>query len=81
MNDAAGGGAARRGAARRGDGPKMAALQAERGYGLSCGRLGRGTRLSVFHVKLTDSAVRAFEAYQACKVRPARATPRLSQGL
>ncbi|XP_019368722.1 PREDICTED: RNA polymerase II elongation factor ELL [Gavialis gangeticus] len=27
----------------------MAALQAERGYGLSCGRLGRGTRLSVFH--------------------------------
>ncbi|XP_019393906.1 PREDICTED: RNA polymerase II elongation factor ELL isoform X2 [Crocodylus porosus] len=45
----------------------MAALQAERGYGLSCGRLGRGTRLSVFHVKLTDSAVRAFEAYQACK--------------
>uniref|UniRef100_A0A8C4YKQ3 RNA polymerase II elongation factor ELL N-terminal domain-containing protein n=1 Tax=Gopherus evgoodei TaxID=1825980 RepID=A0A8C4YKQ3_9SAUR len=46
----------------------MAALQAERGYGLSCGRLGRGTRVSVFHVKLTDSAVRAFEGYQGSKV-------------
>lgn len=46
----------------------MAALQAERGYGLSCGRLGRGTRVSVFHVKLTESALRAFESYQACKV-------------
>ncbi|XP_005279053.1 RNA polymerase II elongation factor ELL [Chrysemys picta bellii] len=45
----------------------MAALQAERGYGLSCGRLGRGTRVSVFHVKLTDSAVRAFEGYQGSK--------------
>uniref|UniRef100_A0A8C0HE10 Elongation factor for RNA polymerase II n=1 Tax=Chelonoidis abingdonii TaxID=106734 RepID=A0A8C0HE10_CHEAB len=45
----------------------MATLQAERGYGLSCGRLGRGTRVSVFHVKLTDSAVRAFEGYQGSK--------------
>ncbi|XP_061456733.1 RNA polymerase II elongation factor ELL [Rhineura floridana] len=44
----------------------MAAL-AERGYALSCGRLGRGTRVSVFHVKLTDSALRAFEAYQGRK--------------
>lgn len=51
----------------------MAALQAERGYGLSCGRLGRGTRVSVFHVKLTESALRAFESYQACKVRGWRA--------
>ncbi|XP_072833945.2 RNA polymerase II elongation factor ELL [Pogona vitticeps] len=45
----------------------MAALAAERGYALSCGRLGRGTRLSLFHVKLTDSALRAFEAYQGSK--------------
>uniref|UniRef100_A0ACB8F1N3 Uncharacterized protein n=1 Tax=Sphaerodactylus townsendi TaxID=933632 RepID=A0ACB8F1N3_9SAUR len=45
----------------------MAAL-AERGYALSCGRLGRGTRVSVFHVKLTESALRAFEAYQERKV-------------
>ncbi|XP_060131328.1 RNA polymerase II elongation factor ELL isoform X1 [Zootoca vivipara] len=44
----------------------MAAL-AEGGYALSCGRLGRGTRVSVFHVKLTDSALRAFEAYQGRK--------------
>nr|XP_060640882.1 RNA polymerase II elongation factor ELL [Anolis sagrei ordinatus] len=42
----------------------MAALAEERGYALSCGRLGRGVRLSVFHVKLTESALRAFEAYQ-----------------
>ncbi|XP_063003344.1 RNA polymerase II elongation factor ELL isoform X2 [Elgaria multicarinata webbii] len=45
----------------------MAALAAERGYALSCGRLGRGTRVSVFHVKLTESALRAFEAYQGRK--------------
>ncbi|XP_066492344.1 RNA polymerase II elongation factor ELL [Tiliqua scincoides] len=44
----------------------MAAL-AERSFSLSCGRLGRGTRVSVFHVKLTDSALRAFEAYQGRK--------------
>ncbi|XP_054836196.1 RNA polymerase II elongation factor ELL isoform X2 [Eublepharis macularius] len=44
----------------------MAAL-AERGYALSCGGLGRGSRVSVFHVKLTDSALRAFEAYQGRK--------------
>ncbi|XP_062815234.1 RNA polymerase II elongation factor ELL [Anolis carolinensis] len=42
----------------------MAALAEERAYALSCGRLGRGVRLSVFHVKLTESALRAFEAYQ-----------------
>ncbi|XP_071968634.1 RNA polymerase II elongation factor ELL [Engystomops pustulosus] len=40
----------------------MAALQEERSYGLSCGRV--GGRVSVFHVKLTDSALRAFESYQ-----------------
>ncbi|XP_053157450.1 RNA polymerase II elongation factor ELL [Hemicordylus capensis] len=45
----------------------MAALAAERGYALSCGRLGRGTRVSVFHVKLTESALSAFEAYQGRK--------------
>ncbi|XP_077128047.1 RNA polymerase II elongation factor ELL isoform X2 [Ranitomeya variabilis] len=40
----------------------MAALQEERSYGLSCGRV--GGRVSVFHVKLTDSALRAFESYR-----------------
>ncbi|XP_053321692.1 RNA polymerase II elongation factor ELL [Spea bombifrons] len=44
---------------------KMAALQEERSYGLSCGRV--GGRVSVFHVKLTDSALRAFESYQRCQ--------------
>ncbi|XP_006885940.1 PREDICTED: RNA polymerase II elongation factor ELL [Elephantulus edwardii] len=43
----------------------MAALKEARNYGLSCGRLGDGSRVSVFHVKLTDSALRAFESYQA----------------
>ncbi|XP_063311476.1 RNA polymerase II elongation factor ELL [Pelobates fuscus] len=42
---------------------KMAALQEERSYGLSCGRV--GGRVSVYHVKLTDSAMRAFESYQS----------------
>ncbi|XP_018412985.1 PREDICTED: RNA polymerase II elongation factor ELL isoform X2 [Nanorana parkeri] len=43
----------------------MAALKEERSYGLSCGRV--GGRVSVFHVKLTDSALRAFESYQSCQ--------------
>ncbi|XP_049733423.1 RNA polymerase II elongation factor ELL isoform X1 [Elephas maximus indicus] len=43
----------------------MAALKEARSYGLSCGRLGDGSRVSVFHVKLTDSALRAFESYRA----------------
>ncbi|KAM5194091.1 RNA polymerase II elongation factor ELL isoform 2-T2 [Mantella aurantiaca] len=43
----------------------MAALKEERSYGLSCGRV--GGRVSVYHVKLTDSALRAFESYQSCK--------------
>ncbi|XP_068090003.1 RNA polymerase II elongation factor ELL isoform X2 [Hyperolius riggenbachi] len=43
----------------------MAALQEERSYGLSCGRV--GGRVSVYHVKLTDSALRAFESYQNCQ--------------
>ncbi|XP_072261137.1 RNA polymerase II elongation factor ELL isoform X2 [Pyxicephalus adspersus] len=43
----------------------MAALKEERSYGLSCGRV--GGRVSVFHVKLTDSALRAFESYQNCQ--------------
>lgn len=46
---------------------KMAALKEERSYGLSCGRV--GGRVSVFHVKLTDSALRAFESYQHCQVQ------------
>ncbi|KAG5851324.1 hypothetical protein ANANG_G00091990 [Anguilla anguilla] len=45
----------------------MAALKEEQCYGLSCGRVSNGSNVSVFHVKLTDSALRAFEAYQTSK--------------
>lgn len=47
----------------------MAALKEEQCYGLSCGRVSNGSNVSVFHVKLTDSALRAFEAYRSAKVR------------
>uniref|UniRef100_A0A4W6FTC6 Elongation factor RNA polymerase II n=1 Tax=Lates calcarifer TaxID=8187 RepID=A0A4W6FTC6_LATCA len=46
----------------------MAALKEEQCYGLSCGRVSNGSNVSVFHVKLTDSALRAFEGYQSSKV-------------
>ncbi|XP_041791062.1 RNA polymerase II elongation factor ELL [Chelmon rostratus] len=46
----------------------MAALKEEQCYGLSCGRVSNGSNVSVFHVKLTDSALRAFEGYQSNKV-------------
>uniref|UniRef100_A0A672JT81 RNA polymerase II elongation factor ELL N-terminal domain-containing protein n=1 Tax=Sinocyclocheilus grahami TaxID=75366 RepID=A0A672JT81_SINGR len=48
----------------------MAALKEEQCYGLSCGRVSNGSNISVYHVKLTDSALRAFEDYQSNKVRP-----------
>lgn len=47
---------------------KMAALKEARSYGLSCGRVSDGSRVSVFHVKLTDSALKAFESYRAHQV-------------
>lgn len=50
------------------DGRKMAALKEARSYGLSCGRVSDGSKVSVFHVKLTDSALRAFESYRASQV-------------
>uniref|UniRef100_A0A671WSG2 Elongation factor RNA polymerase II n=1 Tax=Sparus aurata TaxID=8175 RepID=A0A671WSG2_SPAAU len=46
----------------------MAALKEEQCYGLSCGRVSNGSNVSVFHVKLTDSALKAFEGYQSSKV-------------
>ncbi|XP_069505385.1 RNA polymerase II elongation factor ELL isoform X2 [Ambystoma mexicanum] len=45
----------------------MATLKEEQSYGLSCGRVSDGSKVSVFHVKLTDSALRAFESYQSTK--------------
>lgn len=59
----AGAGAGKRGLGS--DGRKMAALKEGRSYGLSCGRVSDGSKVSVFHVKLTDSALRAFESYRA----------------
>lgn len=53
---------------RGGNGSKMAALKEEQCYGLSCGRVSNGSNVSVFHVKLTDSALKAFEGYQSSKV-------------
>uniref|UniRef100_G3PGD4 Elongation factor RNA polymerase II n=1 Tax=Gasterosteus aculeatus aculeatus TaxID=481459 RepID=G3PGD4_GASAC len=51
---------------------KMAALKEEQCYGLSCGRVSNGSNVSVFHVKLTDSALRAFEGFQSTKVLSSR---------
>lgn len=58
-----------RGRARGGNGGKMAALKEEQCYGLSCGRVSNGSNVTVFHVKLTDSALRAFEGFQGSKVK------------
>lgn len=45
----------------------MAALRENRSYGLS-GKLSRGENVSVFHVKLTDSAARAIDSFRNGKV-------------
>ncbi|XP_071353848.1 RNA polymerase II elongation factor ELL-like [Trachinotus anak] len=42
----------------------MSALRESRCYGLSGGKLSRGGNISVFHVKLTDSAARAIGSFQ-----------------
>lgn len=44
----------------------MAALCEDGTYGLDCGR--KTERVSVLHVKLTESAFKALENYQNCKV-------------
>ncbi|KAJ8277270.1 hypothetical protein GJAV_G00073370 [Gymnothorax javanicus] len=56
----------------------MAALKEEQCYGLSCGRVSNGSNVSVFHVKLTDSALRAFEAYQTNKAPPSQPSIRFT---
>ncbi|KAI1882841.1 hypothetical protein AGOR_G00239060 [Albula goreensis] len=50
----------------------MAALKEDQCYGLSCGRVSNGSNVSVFHVKLTDSALRALEGYQNNKILSAQ---------
>uniref|UniRef100_A0A3B3QC85 RNA polymerase II elongation factor ELL2-like n=1 Tax=Paramormyrops kingsleyae TaxID=1676925 RepID=A0A3B3QC85_9TELE len=43
----------------------MAALKQEHRYGLSCGKISKNTHnKTLYHVKLTDTAIRALEAYQ-----------------
>uniref|UniRef100_A0A3B3TEJ2 Elongation factor RNA polymerase II n=1 Tax=Paramormyrops kingsleyae TaxID=1676925 RepID=A0A3B3TEJ2_9TELE len=56
----------------------MAALKEEQCYGLSCGRVSNGSNVSVFHVKLTDSALKAFEGYQSSKSLSAHPSIRFS---
>ncbi|XP_058855106.1 RNA polymerase II elongation factor ELL-like isoform X1 [Acipenser ruthenus] len=46
----------------------MAALREEHRYGLSCGKINKITpNKTLYHVKLTDTAIRALEAYQNLK--------------
>ncbi|XP_076847246.1 RNA polymerase II elongation factor ELL2 [Brachyhypopomus gauderio] len=47
----------------------MAALRQEHRYGLSCAKIHKNTpNKTIFHVKLTDTAIRTLEAYQSLKV-------------
>ncbi|XP_046898544.1 RNA polymerase II elongation factor ELL2-like [Hypomesus transpacificus] len=46
----------------------MAALRQEHRYGLSCGKIDKNIpNKTLYHVKLTDTAIRALEAYQNLK--------------
>ncbi|KAK7152208.1 hypothetical protein R3I94_008509 [Phoxinus phoxinus] len=46
----------------------MAALRQEHRYGLSCGKINKSIpNKTIFHVKLTDTAIRTLEAYQNLK--------------
>lgn len=49
--------------------PAMASLRQEHHYGLSCGKNNKNSsNRTLYHVKLTDTAMRALEAYQNLKV-------------
>ncbi|XP_053742641.1 RNA polymerase II elongation factor ELL [Synchiropus splendidus] len=46
----------------------MAALRQERRYGLSCGRINKNSpNQTLYHVKLTDTAIRTLESFQNLK--------------
>ncbi|XP_067099345.1 RNA polymerase II elongation factor ELL-like [Osmerus mordax] len=47
-------------------------LEEDQCYGLSSRRLNHGANISIFHVKLTDSAARAFDNYEDNKGLPAQ---------
>ncbi|XP_052443509.1 RNA polymerase II elongation factor ELL2 [Carassius gibelio] len=57
----------------------MAALCENGTYGLNCGR--KSDRISVLHVKLTESAFKALENYQNCKKAPSSQATIRFQGL
>lgn len=57
----------------------MAALCEDGTYGLDCGR--KSDRVSVLHVKLTESAFKALENYQNCKNAPSSQASIRFQGL
>lgn len=46
---------------------KMAALSEDGRYGLNCGQQS-ADRITVLHVKLTETALRAIESHQKCMV-------------
>ncbi|KAM7003057.1 LOW QUALITY PROTEIN: RNA polymerase II elongation factor ELL [Tautogolabrus adspersus] len=47
---------------------EMAALRQEHRYGLSCGKINKNTQnQTLYHVKLTDTAIRTLEAFQNLK--------------
>uniref|UniRef100_A0A672IXT2 Elongation factor RNA polymerase II n=1 Tax=Salarias fasciatus TaxID=181472 RepID=A0A672IXT2_SALFA len=56
----------------------MAALQEEQCYQLSCGRVKSGSNVSLLHVKLTDSALRAFEGLHGGKVQSSQLSIRFN---
>uniref|UniRef100_A0A3Q3W019 RNA polymerase II elongation factor ELL N-terminal domain-containing protein n=1 Tax=Mola mola TaxID=94237 RepID=A0A3Q3W019_MOLML len=48
----------------------MAALRQEHRYGLSCGKINKNSpNRTLYHVKLTDTAIRTLETFQNLKVR------------
>uniref|UniRef100_A0A673IK79 RNA polymerase II elongation factor ELL2-like n=2 Tax=Sinocyclocheilus TaxID=75365 RepID=A0A673IK79_9TELE len=57
----------------------MAALCEDGTYGLNCGR--KSDRISVLHVKLTETAFKALENYQNCKNAPSSQATIRFQGL
>ncbi|XP_026784574.3 RNA polymerase II elongation factor ELL2 [Pangasianodon hypophthalmus] len=57
----------------------MAALSEDGRYGLNCGR--NADRITVLHVKLTETAIRALENYQNCKNVPSSRPTIHFQGL
>uniref|UniRef100_A0A3P8T2U2 OCEL domain-containing protein n=1 Tax=Amphiprion percula TaxID=161767 RepID=A0A3P8T2U2_AMPPE len=52
----------------------MSALKERQSYGLSSGKLSGGGNVSVFHVKLTDSAARAIDGFHNAKGSSSRPT-------